>query len=78
MNAIAAPLPFSVLQRGSNYDERRVQRLQRALDLASQHLARGVPPPVQGTAVFPPGKEGSSGQWVWQCHHLMKPLRQAG
>lgn len=47
------------LQRASNYDERRVQRLQRALDTAAQHLARGAPPPVQGTAVFPPGEEGA-------------------
>lgn len=58
MTSLAAPAcgcAPAAPQRGSNYDEKRVQRLQRALDVAAQHLAKGVPPPVQGTSVFPPG-----------------------
>lgn len=45
-------------QQSTNYDEARVQRLRQAQQAAAAQLSRGVAPPVQGTAVFPPGESG--------------------
>lgn len=42
-------------QQSTNYDEARVQRLRKLQLAAAEELKRGVAPPVQGTAIFPPG-----------------------
>lgn len=64
----APPLPCSPAQKSANYDEARVQRLRHAQEQAAAHLAAGVPPPVEGTSIFPPG---GGGYFVEQVRWLL-------